>query len=129
MGAPVRAREDFDCAHGPVLLLIIEEEGFRRNVRCQCHRQRSDFSGRRRLVTPANWRLKATKPHRCVRLDNAAIDLNTSHRRSVRTPRNAGNSPCAELGAISSRGAHDSGGEFARVNNRRGVRPAELYRD
>ena len=64
-----------------------------------------------------------------IRLDDAAIDLDTPDIRSIGTPNEACDLPATQLGALLLRGAHHGGSEFAGVNDPCGFGGAEPGRD
>ena len=90
---PSAAREHLDRDDGAALFVIFEEERIRRNIRAgvvdeartslpEHGGQNHPFGGHQR-----------PRPHRDddgIRLDDAAIDLNASYGRSIRTPDYAG---------------------------------------
>jgi hypothetical protein len=63
-----------------------------------------------------------------IRLDDAAVHLDTSDGRSIRAPDDAGNLSAAHFNSVALRGAHHGGGERAGVNDGGGFRGAATFR-
>ena len=125
---PVGPWENFDRDGAAGLLLIFEEERIRRNI----HAGVVDEAGASSPVHggqshPLGGHHRP-RPHRHddgICLNDTAIDLNTPHGRSIRSPDDAGDPTVAQFGTLFQGGAHHGGGEGARVNDRGRLRRAE----
>jgi hypothetical protein len=111
--------------------MIVEEQGFRRDVISSAYTTLGLFWPK---MAGNTIQLAAKSDHGPIATTTASAStarpsINTSQRRSICAPSNAGNSSWAESRAVSLRGAHDGGSEFTRVNNRRRLRRTEPTSD
>jgi hypothetical protein len=101
--------------------MIIEKQRIRRHIGAGVvYEARTSLSEHRRQRHPFGGDYRPW-PHRDddgIRLDDAAVYLDTFDRRSTCAPDDAGDSSSTEFGAVALRGAHDGGGERAGVNDR-----------